>query len=259
MKQKLQLNIIHEDDDLIIIDKPAGLLSIPDRFRKEAPNLYIMLKNKFEDIFVVHRLDLDTSGVMVFCKNAEAHRNLNMQFDSHDVKRIYHVVVAGIVQEDEMSIDIPLLDHPTIKGKMIPSARGKESLTVLRVLERYRIASLVQCELITGRHHQIRTHCAAIGHQLIVDGMYGQNENFMLSTIKRRYNIRKNEIEKPIISRVSMHSKQLEFLHPSSNELVKFTSEYPKDFAALTQVLQKYSAIGSYMKTEDGFGKYFKE
>ena len=258
MKTLAKINIIFEDEDLIIVDKTAGITSIPDRFKKEELCISSYLKTKYPEVFVVHRLDRDTSGVMVFCKNAESHRNLNMQFDSHDVIRKYHVVVSGIVQENEMSIDIPIIENPSKKGQSMPSARGKESLTVIKVLNRHRIATLLECALITGRHHQIRVHCAAIGHPLIVDPIYGNLSDFKLSTIKRRYNLRKNEVEKPIISRVSVHSKSLGFTHPSTNEKVMFESVYPKDFSALIQVLEKYSSLPDY-GGEQGFGRYFQE
>ena len=146
------------------------------------------------------------------------------------------------------SIDIPLMADPRKKGKTIPSANGKESLTKLKVIERYRIATLVECRLITGRHHQIRVHCAAIGHPLLIDEMYGSATEFKLSSIKRKFNLKKEEIEKPLMTRVTMHSLSLTFVHPTSRQQVSFKSEYPKDFRALTQCLRKYAKLPDYYK-----------
>jgi len=247
MKNPEKIEYIYEDDDIIVLIKPAGVLTIPDRYNKNLQNLRTILKEKYGDIFVVHRLDKDTSGIMVFAKNAEAHKHLNTQFENATVVKIYHCVVAGIVNDDEMEIDIPLMTDPANPGKTIPSARGKQSLTMVKVLKRFRIATLVKCLLVTGRHHQIRAHLASVGHPLLVDPTYGKSNEFKLSYIKRRYNLKKNEIEKPLIARVTMHSKLLGFIHPVTNEPMEFETEYPKDFAALLQILEKYSYIPDYI------------
>lgn len=240
----VQFRTIYEDEDIIVLSKLPGVLTIPDRYRKDLPNLRDELKTKYGNIFVVHRLDRDTSGIMVFAKNADAHRNLNMQFDNVSVKKVYHCIVSGVVLKDEIEIDIPLMNDPEIPGKTKPSIRGKSSLTLLRVINRFRNSTLVKCLLVTGRHHQIRAHCAAIGHPLLVDPLYGNLNEFNLSQIKRRYKLKKGEVEKPIIARVTMHSMVLGFTHPATGEELEFTDEYPKDFAALLQVLNKYSTTG---------------
>jgi RluA family pseudouridine synthase len=241
--KKQNLEYIFEDEDIIVLSKPAGVLTIPDRYDKNALNLRQILTEKYCQIFVVHRLDRDTSGIMVFAKNAESHRNLSMQFEALTVKKVYHCIVSGSVINDEMEIDIPLMTDPNDRGKTIPSVRGKSSLTIMRIIKRYRSASLVKCLLVTGRHHQIRAHLAAVGHPLLVDPMYGKSESFKLSMIKRRYNLQKNTTEIPLIARVSMHSKDLGFKHPRTIEDVEFTTEYPKDFEATLQVLDKYSSV----------------
>lgn len=241
MKHNRLYKIIHYDDDIIVVDKASGVLSIPDRFDKNLPNLRMLLEEKFGRIWVVHRLDKETSGIMVFARNADSHKDLNTQFEDQTVTKIYHAVVSGWIAEDEFEIDIPLLTDPSNKGKTIPSARGKEALTRIRVLERFSIATLIECDLVTGRHHQIRVHCSTIGNPLLVDDMYGTNEAFFLSHIKRRYNLKKGEEEKPIIDRLTLHSYSLLFDHPRTKERVEFIAPYPKDFSALLNVLRKYS------------------
>jgi len=243
MSKKELFEIIFEDDDILVINKPAGLLTIPDRYDSTAKSLYTILKNKYEEILTVHRLDRDTSGVLIFAKSTEAHRLLNFQFEHKEVKKIYHAVVSGIVPKNEVRIDIPLIANSGKGGGVLPSARGKESLSILNVVRRYRNATLVEVELVTGRQHQLRAHVAAIGHPLLIDSLYGENTEFYLSSIKRKFNLKKNASEQPIISRITMHSYSISFVHPVKNEIVEFIAEYPKDFRVLIQLLDKYSSL----------------
>jgi len=241
MKQP-RLKILFEDDHIVVVEKPSGLLSLPDRFDATLPNVRTEMRDRYGDIFMVHRLDRETSGVMILAKHAEAHRHLNDQFEHHTARKIYHALVSGVVERDTFPIDIPIAADTKRKGLMKPSARGKEAHTDIRVLERFRVASLLECTLITGRTHQIRVHCSAIGHPLLVDPDYGSTEAFMLSAIKRRFNLKKHSDERPIIDRLTLHAYQLTVLHPATNEPVTFVSEHPRDFAAALQVLRKYSA-----------------
>lgn len=240
-KKKSPIDIIYEDDFIVVLNKPAGCLTIPDRYDRSAINLYDLLTKKYSKIFTVHRLDKDTSGVIVFAKDAESHRKLNQQFQELKVTKIYHAVLSGNLIQDELVIDIPITEDLHNKGRMRPSARGKESLTALKVLERFRNATLVELNLVTGRHHQIRVHCTAIGHPLLVDEFYGKSSEFKLSYLKRNYKIKKGDEEKPIIDRVSMHSKKIIILHPITEKEMVFEADYPKDFSALLEVLSKYS------------------
>lgn len=236
-----KIPILFEDNHLLVLSKPAGYLTLPDRYDNSIPNLKRFLENKYNTIFVVHRLDKDTSGVIIFAKDTESHRFLSQQFEQNQIKKIYHVVVSGIIIEDELKIDIPISHDLRKPGRSKPSATGKDSLTILKVLERFRNTTLVECNLVTGRHHQIRVHCSAIGHPLLVDEFYGRSDTFLLSSIKRKYKYKKDESEKPLISRVTMHSYSIEFLHPQSKELLFFKADYPKDFETLLKMLRKYS------------------
>lgn len=242
MKHRLY-NLIYCDNDIVVVDKVSGVLTIPDRFDKSLPNLRNLLEEKFGRIYVVHRLDKETSGIVVFARNPETHKDLNTKFENQEVERIYHAVVSGWLDKDEFEIDIPLLTDPSNKGRAIPSARGKESLTIVKVLERFSFATLIECNLRTGRHHQIRVHCATIGNPLLIDELYSNNKEFYLSHIKRRYNLKKDEIEKPIISRLTLHAYSLRFEHSSTKSEVYFEAPYPRDFAALVNVLRKYAKV----------------
>ncbi len=246
-------DIIFEDEDLLIINKSANVLSVPDRWNTELPNLRAIFDEKYGKIFIVHRLDKETSGIMIFAKNAEAHKYLNDLFEHHNIKKLYHVIVSGIVQRNDLEVDIPIMTDPSAKGKSIPSSRGKESLTKIKVLQRYKTATLIECDLISGRHHQIRVHCSAIGHPLLVDSIYGMNSEFLVSSVKRKYHLKKGTEELPIINRVTMHARSLQFIHPKTKEEMTFSAGYPKDFAALLQVLGKYSEIPDYLKDRTNF------
>jgi 23S rRNA pseudouridine1911/1915/1917 synthase len=238
----LSYETLFEDDHIIALAKPAGLLTLPDRFNAALPNLRTMLKERFGEIFVVHRIDRETSGVMLFAKNAAAHKILSEQFETRRVRKFYHAVVQGRFEQDEMAIDIPLLADPSRAGLVAPSVRGKESLTQVRILKRFRLATLLECELITGRQHQIRVHCAAVGHPLLVDADYGERSEFFLSGIKRKYNVGKHQEEQPLVSRNTLHAFRVEFSHPASQEVMRIEAPYPKDFKALVQMLDKYSS-----------------
>lgn len=240
MKHKYY-DVLYDDDDIIVVGKQSGVLTIPDRFDKTLPNLRSMLELQFGRIYVVHRLDKETSGIMLFARNTESHKDLNIKFENSEIEKIYHSVVLGYIADDEFYIDIPLRKSPANPNITIPSTRGKPSLTKIRVLERFTIAALLECNLVTGRHHQIRAHCSAIGNPLLVDEIYGGSNSFYLSRIKRKYKLKKEEEEKPIINRLTLHSFSLRFEHPRTSEEIYFECSYPKDFSALLNVLRKYA------------------
>ncbi|MBL8004084.1 MAG: RluA family pseudouridine synthase [Candidatus Kapabacteria bacterium] len=234
-------DIIFEDDAIVVVNKPANLLTLPDRFSPHLPNLRTMLVDKYGEIFVIHRLDKETSGVMVFAKDAESHRNLNQQFEDHTVDKLYYGIVGGIFNHDVIDIDIPMAQNPKKLGLMMPTARGKEALTIVRCLEKFRTASFVECRLKTGRQHQIRVHLSSIGHPLLVDKDYNDVTAFYVSSVKKNYRVQKNTDEIPILTRTPLHAWSLSFTHPKTNEQVTFTCEMPKDMRATLQVLRKYS------------------
>lgn len=250
MYKKFKPEIVFEDDDIIAVNKPSSLLTIPDRYDKNAPAFNKIMQEIYGEIFTVHRLDRDTTGILLFAKNADAHRHLNTQFEEHTIVKIYHAVVNGVVVQRDVRIDVPLIPNPAKKGTMIPSARGKESLSLLKVLERYRHSTLVEINLVTGRHHQLRAHVAAIGHPLLIDEIYGEASEFYLSSIKKKFNLKKNNEEMPIIKRITMHANSIEFTHPSSGDRMTLSADYPKDFRVLLQLLKKYSAVPNYFDNE---------
>jgi RluA family pseudouridine synthase len=172
--------LVYEDDSLIVAEKPAFMLSIPDRFSPEKENLLDLLRETREEVYTVHRLDRETSGIILFAKTREAHRDLSLQFEKREVSKKYLALVDGAVMEEEGRIEQPIGESQSHPGKMEITKRGKPSLTLYKVLERFKGYTLVEADIQTGRTHQIRVHFAAIGHPLTVDSLYGQREAFFL-------------------------------------------------------------------------------
>ena len=234
-------DIIFEDEHIIIVHKPANLLTIPDRFDPTKPSLYAELTQIFGKIFIVHRLDRETSGILVFAKNEEAHRHLSLQFENHETRKVYLALLDGVTHQDEGEIDRPIAEHPTILGKMMVAKKGKESLTLYKVVERFKHFTLVEADIRTGRTHQIRVHFQSLGYPLAVDALYGRRTAIFGHDFKKKFKVGKfTEEELPLMKRTSLHALRLTFNHPLSNESVSFEAEPPKDFRALLNQLRKW-------------------
>ncbi|MEN0003281.1 MAG: RluA family pseudouridine synthase [Bacteroidota bacterium] len=237
----IKIDIIHEDDALIMVNKPAGVLSIPDRFDAQKPNLVRLLEQNRPKVWIVHRLDLETSGIICFAKTEAAHRELSRQFAQREVKKYYRLLVDGIVRPAEGVIDRPIAPSPAGGGLMHISAKGKPSTTKYQVLEVFKKFSWVEAQLLTGRTHQIRVHFKHLGHPLSVDRRYGPREAFFLSEIKhRRYNLGKTQEERPLLSRSALHAFRLTLQHPSSREVITLEAPLPKDLKAVLNQLRKW-------------------
>jgi 23S rRNA pseudouridine1911/1915/1917 synthase len=235
---KLRDWIVFEDNDLIALNKPSGLLSIPDREGKEI-SLKKLLIEKYGNIFTVHRLDRDTSGLIVFAKNETAHRYLSLQFEDRQTEKIYFGLVLGSPSNKNGLIDAPIAEHPVKKGTMVVHRNGKESLTDYEVLEDFRIYSWLQFRIHTGRTHQIRVHAKHIGNPVACDELYGDGKPILLSALKHKFKLSKNELEeRPILGRLALHAFSLKFNKPNG-ELIKLEAELPKDLRALLQQLRK--------------------
>jgi 23S rRNA pseudouridine955/2504/2580 synthase/23S rRNA pseudouridine1911/1915/1917 synthase len=235
------LQIIYEDDDLVVLNKPSGLLSIPDRFDAKLPSLKQMLVAKYGGIFVVHRIDRDTSGIIMFAKNDIAHRFYSMAFEEKQVSKKYLGFVLGKPSPAEGTIDKPIANHPVVKGKMVVHRSGKPSVTHYRSLESMGQYSLVEFEIETGRTHQIRVHMQDLGNPLVCDPLYGNGEPVFLSKIKRKYNLSKaQEEEIPMLNRLALHAHSLRFTTPEG-KLVEVEAGLFKDMEATLRQLQKNS------------------
>jgi 23S rRNA pseudouridine1911/1915/1917 synthase len=253
--ENLPLNIVHEDDDIIIINKPAGMVVHPGSGNYNGTLLngiawYLQQKipNLSEDVLprfgLVHRIDKNTSGLLVLAKNDKAMRHLAKQFYDHTVKRKYIALVWGDVENDSGTIVAHVgrnLRHRKLFEAYPEGDHGKEAITHYSVLERFNYVTLVQCILETGRTHQIRVHMKHIGHPLFNDDFYG-GDKIVKGTIFSKY---KQFVDNcfMICKRQALHAKTLGFIHPGTGKEVFFETELPTD---ITQVIEKWR---NYVKT----------
>jgi 23S rRNA pseudouridine955/2504/2580 synthase/23S rRNA pseudouridine1911/1915/1917 synthase len=235
------LKIIYEDDNLVAVNKPSGLLSIPDRFDAKIPSLKQVLAEKYGEIFVIHRIDRDTSGIILFARNEESHRYFSMAFEEHRISKKYLGLVHGTPAPASGTIDKPIAHHPVQKGKMVVHKNGKPSVTHYKTLDSFGLYSIVEFEIETGRTHQIRVHMQDKGNPIVCDPLYGTAEPVFLSRIKRNFKLSKNqEAEIPLLSRLALHAHSLEFKTPGGNT-VKLEAELFKDMQATLSQLRKNS------------------
>ena len=238
MKSK-GVEIIFENDDFVALNKVSGMLTIPDRHDETQASLYKYLKQDYGKIFIVHRLDRDTSGLVLFAKKEETHKYLSQLFEQRKIEKIYLGIIPGSLTIKKGSINEPVTEHPFQKGLMTVSKKGKASITDYVVLEDYNIYSLIQFHIHSGRTHQIRVHMKFAGHPIICDPLYGDGKPILLSSFKKKYKLsRHDEEEKPIISRLALHSEKLNFkdLHGNTHCI---EVPLPKDMKALLQQLKK--------------------
>jgi len=233
---------ISENDDYIVLNKPSGMLSIPDRTQSQ-PSLKDYLIEKLGSIYTVHRLDRDTSGVIVFAKNEATHKYLSLQFEERSTKKIYNGLVSGKLDRSAGIIDEAIAEHYSKNGVMTINALGKPSITEYALLEQFKTYSWMQFHILTGRTHQIRVHMKHLGHPIACDELYGDAKPILLSSIKKKFNLAKSEDEeRPILNRLALHAAQLSFTDPNQ-QLQTFDAPLPKDLRALLQQLRKWNAV----------------
>ena len=230
--------IVFENDDLVALNKPSGLLSIPDREGKEV-SLKDMLLEKYGQIFTVHRLDRDTSGLIVFAKNEETHKHLSRQFEERQTEKIYVGLVLGSPANQKGSINAPIAENTVKRGVMIIHQRGKESLTDYEVVTDFGIYSWMQFRIHTGRTHQIRIHMKDMGHPIVCDELYGDGKPVLLSSIKSKFKLSKNEEEeRPLLNRLALHAYKLKCTD-THGKVIELEAPLHKDMRATLQQLEK--------------------
>jgi RluA family pseudouridine synthase len=255
LRQKHDLHILYEDEDLLVINKPAGLLVIPDRWDASKPTVvklaraYLQTRADAEGtisvrlphIWVVHRLDRDASGILILAKSGRAHAALSQQFEHGKVQKTYLALVSGQVSRDAGVIRLPIGLHAHKPGMMaVRRHHGKSALTRYSVCERFRGYTLLDVRPQTGRSHQIRVHLQAIGYPLAIDALYGSGEPLLLSALKRSYRPKAGAVEHPLMARLTLHAQALSLMHPMHGGTCTWLAPLPKDFTAVLRNLRRY-------------------
>ncbi|SEL95869.1 ribosomal large subunit pseudouridine synthase D [Syntrophus gentianae] len=243
--QEIPLSILYEDHDLLVLDKPAGLVVHPAAGHAEGTLVNALLYH-CRDLSgiggvlrpgIVHRLDKDTSGLLVVAKTDLAHSGLAAQFKRHQVGKTYFALVYGDPREDQGLIDLPVGRHPVERKKMsTKSRRGKEAITSWKIAERFGVAALLSVDIKTGRTHQIRVHLAAMGHPVVGDPVYGGS---------RRLSAIGDPVIKTLLKgmdRQALHAARLSFVHPGTGRTMEFYAPPPPDIAELCTFLREHGA-----------------
>ncbi|MGO5075133.1 RluA family pseudouridine synthase [Clostridium sporogenes] len=226
--EDIKLDIIYEDKDVIVVNKPQEMVVHP------APGVYSgtlvnALLSHCKDLSgingvarpgIVHRIDKDTSGILVVAKNDISHNNLAAQFKEHSISRVYMALVEGIIKDEQGTIEAPIGRHPVDRIKMAVVKDGRHAVTHYKVIERFKNHTLVKCKLETGRTHQIRVHMSHIMHPLVGDPVYGYK--------KQRFNLKGQ----------MLHAKLLGFIHPTTGQYVEFESQLPEYFKKIIKILR---------------------
>jgi 23S rRNA pseudouridine1911/1915/1917 synthase len=239
--ENIPFTIVHEDDILIVLDKPAGLVVHPGSGNWSGTLLNALLHHapvlgRVPRAGIVHRLDKDTSGLMVVAKTLEAQTDLVRQMQAHSVKRYYQALVRGKLERGG-SVDAPIGRHPTQRTRMAVVKTGKPARTHYRVVERFIDCTLVECALETGRTHQIRVHMTSIGHPLVGDPVYGRGTSRVPGG--------------PGFHRQALHARRLGLLHPASGKPMLWKSNLPDDMAELVQTARMLAFEESARTEED--------
>ena len=231
--------MLWSDESLLVVNKPSGLLTLPGGYQPE-PHLKALLEPAFGRLWIVHRLDRDTSGVLALARSAEAHRVLNTQFQEHTTIKVYHALVRGKPAWDERAIDAPLRPdgdrrHRTIVLEGDAAGKAKLALTECRVLERFDGYTLLEAIPRTGRTHQIRAHLAHLGLPIVGDALYGGR----LAAAHPQEQRAPDERPHVAGARMALHALSLALRHPLTQEVMLFEAPYPEDFAAALRQLRK--------------------
>jgi RluA family pseudouridine synthase len=237
VRPDFQIDVLWEDAGLLAVNKPAGLLCVPDRWDKAKVNLMGLLAAERPDQYLanVHRLDRDTTGVFVVAKTRDAFRNIVQQLRDRQTRKLYVALVRGDAREQV--IDLPIGPSSRQPGhSRIDHKHGKPARSTVRILERFYGYTLLEVEIESGRLHQVRVHLQAVGHPLVGDPAYG-GAPLLLSQLKRKYKVKDGEEERPLLARPALHAGSVTFLEPP----VTITAPLPKDFTVALKYLRRFA------------------
>jgi 23S rRNA pseudouridine955/2504/2580 synthase len=229
--------IIHEDDRIVVVNKPSGVASLSDR--EDEVNMFRLAKRYDDSLKPCHRLDKHTTGVMLFAKGAELYREISILFTHREITKHYIALVHGVHHHEEFTIELPIAT--TAKGKArIDFGEGKESITVVSTAELFKDFTLMDCHPLTGRMHQIRIHLSAHGMPLVGDKEYGGKDIF-LSELKRNFKVNRKLEEPPINDGFFLHARGISFVVPGDEKESLFIAELPKKFETALKLLRRYN------------------
>ena len=228
--------IVFEDDALIAVNKPAGIASLAD---KAGENLQALSQAYISSLQLCHRLDKMTSGVLLLAKSPEVYRSVALQFQHRKIQKFYHTLISGVRQFERQPVDLPLLIS-TNKRVVVSMQEGKKALTYVTSIDYFKSYTLLECEPVTGRMHQIRVHLAAIRCPIIGDSLYG-GEDIYLSRIKRKYKESGRKEERPINHGFLLHAQRIRLSHPLTEAELEIEAPLPKNFQVVLKQLDKFN------------------
>lgn len=233
-------SVIYSDDDFIVLNKRSGILIAADRYNPDAPRLDLMAEKEFGKLYAVHRIDKDTSGLIIYAKNLEAQKGISMQFEQRKVQKTYHALVYGHPLWEDLHVDLALEPDGDARHRTVVNKKfGKPSVTDFHLIGVCGPYSWIEAKPKTGRTHQIRVHLAANNLSIVCDPLYSGNQKpVRLSEVKRKWNGDEDE-ERPLLSRLALHAYKIQFEHPATHEQVTFTAPYARDMEAVRKQFAK--------------------
>jgi tRNA pseudouridine32 synthase/23S rRNA pseudouridine746 synthase len=235
MCHSAEIQVLYSDAALLVINKPAGLSTLPDGYNLTLPHVKSLLEPQAGHLWIVHRLDKETSGVLILARSALAHRSLNIQFEHHLVRKVYHALVDGTPAWTEHTIDLPLRPNGDRSHRtVVDQQTGKPAVTHLEILERFGCYCLLEAVPETGRTHQIRAHLSSLGLYIVGDKLYRRKKSQVQQDRAAAINLTNG---------MGLHAKSLEITHPLSNERLKFEAPYPLAWDTILHELRQGSSI----------------
>jgi len=231
--------VLWVDDSLLLINKPSGLLSLPDGYNSALPHLRSVLEPVYGRLWIVHRLDRDTSGVLLLARSRGVHRQLNNQFAAREVKKAYHALVHRIPDWEQITSSSPLKINADRRHRThIDHQSGVPASTTIRLIKKFNDFSLVEASPHTGRTHQVRVHLASLGHPIVADTLYGGEVLTHFQNQAGEHTLAR--CERPLLERMGLHSRSLSFEHPDTGKQQTITAPYPDDFQNTLDVLNQH-------------------
>lgn len=245
-------SIIYSDDDFVVLNKRSGILIAADRYNPDAPRLDLLAEKEFGKLYAVHRIDKDTSGIIVYARNPEAQKAISMQFEQRKVLKTYHALVYGHPLWEDLHVDLGLEPDGDARHRTVVNKKfGKPSVTDFRLIGVCGPYSWIEAKPKTGRTHQIRVHLAANNLSIVCDPLYSGNQKpVRLSEVKRKWN-GDEDSERPLLSRLALHAYKIQFEHPVTHEQVSFTAPYSRDMEAVRKQFAKLFDVDPTAEIQD--------